>query len=79
MDRRMAQDLDRHITGNYGEDQLRDDQVPCEKYGCYEVNTSECEYCGSWFCPTHLEAEQVSYEDRPGHVCPAIDEHEQEE
>lgn len=25
MDRRMLQDLDRHITGNYGEDSVEDD------------------------------------------------------
>lgn len=33
MDRRMAEDLDRHITGNWGEDSVPDED--------------ECEACGS--------------------------------
>lgn len=30
MDRRMKQSLDRYITGNYGEDQFRDDELIVE-------------------------------------------------
>lgn len=39
MDRREAAALDRHITGNYGEDQFPDDFEPhdiCQQAGCVE-------------------------------------------
>jgi hypothetical protein len=36
MDRKMSQDLDRHITGNYGEDQFKED--PYHKYKNHELN-----------------------------------------
>ena len=36
MDRHMAQSLDRHITGNYGEDQFKEDPYP--KYNNHDLN-----------------------------------------
>ena len=36
MDRKMAQDLDRHITGNYGEDQFKNDGHAESTWECAE-------------------------------------------
>lgn len=48
MDRRQRQELDRHITGNYGEDQMRtyEDYVGSDKE---EEAPVLCEACTSFF------------------------------
>jgi hypothetical protein len=40
MDQRMRNDLDRHITGNYGEDQFRgmEDECSCGHFRSEHVN-----------------------------------------
>jgi len=51
MDKRMSESLDRYITGNYGEDQFRGDELEvceCEDDSCEICNptiTEEDEYC----------------------------------
>lgn len=43
MNQRERAALDRHITGNYGEDQFREDPVLCEK--CGEGALGTCPRC----------------------------------
>jgi len=55
MDKRMSESLDRHITGNYGEDQFtKEDETPdCSSF-CYH---DKCQYC-NWkgcACLCHKE------------------------
>lgn len=51
MDRRMAESLDRHITGNYGEDQFSG----VEPHKCTEACKKKLVYQGEgvWTCPDY--------------------------
>lgn len=46
MDRREREQLDRHITGNYGEDQTRPDWLMLEIVNC------KCVHCGKLYTRT---------------------------
>lgn len=45
---RFSEALDRYITGNYGEDQFKDDKPPCKK-------NCKCPEC-VWSEETHKQA-----------------------
>ena len=42
MDKRMSEALDRHITGNYGEDQFRGISPQCLDYDCDHCEDCNC-------------------------------------
>jgi hypothetical protein len=61
---RQRQDLDRHITGNYGEDQQRNRApgIDCHECGCTKFKR-ECSYlyCKSCGARRHTKAERAAW------------------
>jgi hypothetical protein len=51
MDARQRADLDRYITGNYGEDQITDDEDTCIECGLeHDACQCHCWHCGELDC-----------------------------
>lgn len=68
--------LDRHITGNYGEDQFKNDSDMDPCINCEGYDFSKCDICGEVVC-THCSAVPIRIgEDIEFFIC---NKHEQKE
>lgn len=65
IDKRMSEDLDRHITGNYGEDEFLTTCSKCKRYThCYDGDENGRPLCQK--CYEKYELESVDEDDSDG-------------